>query len=94
MFLIRSGLWTAARILCGMPTEMDKKTEDELVGGIAYAMIGASQMKKSKPNWRAEDDPRFRLARRIVAHLKISNWIIRRGQPIDGHSTHPKPEDD
>lgn len=76
-----------------MPTEMNKKTEDELVGGIAFAMIGASEMKKSKPTWRAEDDPRFRLARRIVAHLKLSNWIIRQGPPINGHSTHPTQEE-
>ena len=76
-----------------MPAEMDKKTEDELVGSIAFAMIGASEMKKSKPTWRAEDEPRFRLARRIVAHLKLSNWLIRRGPPADSHSTHTKQED-
>jgi hypothetical protein len=76
-----------------MPTDMDKKTEDELVGGIAFAMIGAAEMKKSKPTWRAEDDPRFVLARRIVAHLKLSNWLISRGKPIEGHSTHPKQEE-
>jgi hypothetical protein len=56
-------------------------------------MIGASEMKKTKPTWRSEDDPHFRLPRRIVAHLKLSNWLIRRGPPIDGHSTHPKQEE-
>ncbi len=73
---------------------MDKKTEDELVSTIAFAMIGASELKKHKPMWRAEDEPRFHLARRIVRQLKLSNWIIKRGRTRDQHSTHPhKPSD-
>ena len=72
-----------------MPTEMDKKTEDELTFTIAFAMIGASELKKFKPSWRNEDDPRFHLARRIVAQLRLSNWIIKKGPPRESHSTHP-----
>jgi hypothetical protein len=72
-----------------MPTEMDKKTEDELVGCVAFAMIGSSELKKRKPTWRKEEDPRFQLARRIVAHLRLSNWLIKRGPPAAHHTTHP-----
>ena len=72
-----------------MPTEMDKKTEDGLVFTIAFAMIGARELKKWRPTWRNEDDPRFHLARRIVAQIKLSNWIVKRGPPCEGHSTHP-----
>lgn len=75
-----------------MPTDMDKNTEEELVSAIAFALIGASEMKKAKPTWRKADEPRFHLARRIVDHLKLSNWLIRRGKPLDGHSTHPDRE--
>ena len=72
---------------------MDKKTEDELVFNIAFAMIGSSALKKWRPPWRNEDDPRFHLARRIVAQLKLSNWIITRGPPRESHSTHPNKEE-
>jgi len=74
-----------------MPTEMDKKTEDELTFTIAFAMIGASELKKEKPTWRDQESPRFHLARRIVAQLRLSNWIIKRGSPRESHSTHPTP---
>ena len=76
-----------------MPTDMDKNTEEELVSAIAFGMIGASEMKTAKPTWRKEDEPRFRLARRIVDYIKISNWVIRKGKPIDGHSTHNAPKE-
>jgi len=74
--------------------QMDKKTEDEFVGSIAFAMIGASELKKWRPTWREtdKDDPRLHLARRIAAHLRLANWHIERGPPTPHHSTHPKQE--
>lgn len=76
-----------------MPTEMDKKTEDDLVFNIAFAMMGSSALKKWRPSWREsdKDDPRYHLARKIVRQLKLSNWIIKRGPPRESHSTHPTP---
>lgn len=65
---------------------MDTKTENELVASIAFAMIGASALKKTRPTWRVEDEPRVHLARRIVRHLKLSNWHIERGPPTPDHS--------
>lgn len=72
---------------CSSLPAMDKKVEEELVSNIAFAMIGASELKKTRPTWRTEDEPRFHLARRIVAHLKRSNWRIERGPPRKDHSS-------
>ena len=54
--------------------------EDRLHFDVRFALRGAPVCRSRDE--RQSDDWRRAVADKIVAHLKLANWIIRRGKPL------------
>ena len=61
---------------------MSGEIEDEkqLHFDVRFALRGAPVCRSRDE--RSSDDWRNTVAAKIVAHLKLANWIIRRGKPL------------
>ena len=73
---------------------MNGEIEDEkgLIADVRYALREAPILTRRVD--RASDAWRDSLASKIVAHLKLANWIIRRGEPLKGWSGPPMRKND
>ncbi len=60
------------------------ENEQDLIREIAYALRDVPD----RVHRRGARDPRERIARRVVEHLKISRWAIGAEQAADGEPAH------
>jgi hypothetical protein len=68
-----------------MATEISPEDEERLRLDVWYSLgdvpIPRTRADRSSPAWRD------RVADQIVRHLKLTNWIIRKGAPTQQHGS-------